>query len=47
MMKAPPIERPWNRPRLVAVLAGIEQSTTYAWHTGVMHELQPSMMSAR
>ena len=45
--KAMPIERPWKRPRLVARFSGGEQSATYAWQIGVMHELHPSIRSAR
>ena len=47
MMKAMPIERPWKIPRLVARFEAGLQSVTYAWHTGVMHDEQPSMKSAK
>ena len=33
-----PTESPEKTPRLAARFSGGEQSATYAWHTGDMHE---------
>ena len=46
-MNAAPTESPWKMPRLCARFDAGVQSATYAWQTGVMHDEQPSMRSAR